>query len=135
MHDRDRMCALLAAQEPSWEPGTGHGESALFFGHLIGEVVRRVDGRSPGRFLTEEVCGPLELDFHVGLGAAERARAVDLTGREGLPPARSPRLSAGGRWTSRFPNRHTRTWPTPSSGGSLAASTNDGEAGQDRPGQ
>lgn len=76
----DWLCALLAAQEPAWEPGTAHGESALFYGHLVGELVRRVDGRGLGRFLREEVCGPLGLDFSVGLTAAEQARAVDLTG-------------------------------------------------------
>jgi CubicO group peptidase (beta-lactamase class C family) len=78
--DWDRLCALLAAQQPSWVPGTASGESALFFGHLVGEVVRRVDGRSLGRFLAEEVCRPLQLDFHVGLGSAELARTADLTG-------------------------------------------------------
>ena len=79
-YDWDRLCALLAAQEPAWEPGTAHGESALFYGHLVGELVRRVDGRGLGCFLREEVCGPLGLDFFVGLSAAEQARTVDLTG-------------------------------------------------------
>lgn len=79
-YDWDRLCALLASQEPSWAPGTRHGESALFYGHLVGEVVRRVDGRRPGRFLREEVCGPHGLDFHVGLTPSQQARAVDLVG-------------------------------------------------------
>jgi len=79
-YDWDRLCSLLAAQEPAWEPGTAHGESALFYGHLVGELVRRADGRGLGRFLREEVCGPLGLDFFFGLTAAEQARAVDLTG-------------------------------------------------------
>jgi CubicO group peptidase (beta-lactamase class C family) len=83
-YDWDRMCALLAAQEPSWEPGTALGESALFYGHLIGELIRRTDGRTPGRFLAEEICGPHDLDFHIGLGPADQARAIDLTG---LTPA------------------------------------------------
>jgi CubicO group peptidase (beta-lactamase class C family) len=78
--DWDRLCGLLAQQEPSWEPGTASGESALFFGHLVGEVVRRVDGRSLGRFLAEEICEPAELDFHVGLGPAELARTAELSG-------------------------------------------------------
>jgi CubicO group peptidase (beta-lactamase class C family) len=78
--DWDRMCGLLAAQEPEWVPGTAHGESALFFGHLVGELVRRVDGRSLGRFLRDEVCGALGLDFAVGLEAAAQRRVVDLTG-------------------------------------------------------
>src|SRR5690242_3826952 len=79
-YDWDRLCSLLAAQEPAWEPGTAHGESALFYGHLAGELVRRIDGRGLGRFLREEVCGPLGLDFSFGLAAAGQARAVDLTG-------------------------------------------------------
>jgi CubicO group peptidase (beta-lactamase class C family) len=79
-YDWDRMCALLAAQPPEWKPGTAHGESALFFGHLAGEIVRRVDGRMPGRFLHEEICGPLDLDFAFGLDAAAQGRAVELTG-------------------------------------------------------
>ena len=79
-YDWDWLCALLAAQQPSWEPGTAHGESALFYGHLVGELVRRVDGRSVGRFLAEEVCGPAGLDFAFGLSAAQQARTVDLTG-------------------------------------------------------
>jgi len=76
----DRLCALLAAQQPQWTPGEAHGESALFYGHLVGELVRRVDGRSLGTFLREEVCGPSALDFHVGLRPPELARAVELTG-------------------------------------------------------
>jgi CubicO group peptidase (beta-lactamase class C family) len=79
-YDWDLLCGLLAEQEPAWEPGTAHGESALFYGHLAGELVRRVDGRSVGRFLREEVCGPAGIDFAFGLTPAEQERAVDLTG-------------------------------------------------------
>jgi CubicO group peptidase (beta-lactamase class C family) len=111
------MCDLLARQEPTWPPGTAQGESALFYGHLLGEVVRRVDGRSLGRFLRDEVCGPLELDFHVGLTAGELGRVAELTGFDeefqaaqlgypelyqraiGNPPgARDPRVVNGERW-------------------------------------
>ena len=79
-YDWAHLCRLLAAQEPSWPPGTAHGESALFYGHLVGELVRRVDGRSIGRFLREEICGPAGLDFAFGLDPSQQARAVDLTG-------------------------------------------------------
>jgi CubicO group peptidase (beta-lactamase class C family) len=79
-YDWGRLCGLLANQEPAWEPGTAHGESALFYGHLVGELVRRIDGRRVGTFLREEITGPLELDFAFGLTLAEQARAVDLTG-------------------------------------------------------
>jgi CubicO group peptidase (beta-lactamase class C family) len=79
-YDWNRLCRLLAAQEPAWEPGTAHGESALFYGHLVGELVRRVDGRTLGRFLREEICGPLGIDFSFGLDPAQQARTVELTG-------------------------------------------------------
>ena len=79
-YDWAGMCDRLAAQPPAWDPGTAHGESALFYGHLVGELVRRIDGRSIGRFLRDEVCGPVGLDFSVGLSTADQARAVELTG-------------------------------------------------------
>jgi CubicO group peptidase (beta-lactamase class C family) len=79
-YDWDYLCGLLAAQEPAWEPGTAHGESALFYGHLVGELVRRVDGRGVGQFLREEICGPHGLDFAFGLSAAQQIHAVDLAG-------------------------------------------------------
>jgi CubicO group peptidase (beta-lactamase class C family) len=87
-YDWEGLCALLAAQPPAWPPGTAHGESALFFGHLVGELVRRVDGRGLGRFLREAVCGPLGLDFSFGLDPSQRQRAVELTG---FPLAVDPR--------------------------------------------
>jgi CubicO group peptidase (beta-lactamase class C family) len=86
-HDWDRMCALLAAQQPEWTPGTAHGESALFYGHLVGEIVRRVDGRHIGVFLRDEVCGPAALDFMFGLTPEDQARAVELTCLDAIAPA------------------------------------------------
>ena len=79
-YDWDLMCSLLERQEPTWPPGTAQGESALFHGHLLGQVVRAVDGRSLGRFLHDEVCAPHGIDFHIGLGAGELARVADLSG-------------------------------------------------------
>ena len=80
--DQDRMARALAAQAPWWPPGKGHGEAALVYGNLLGELVRRTDGRTLGTFLREEVCGPLGLDFHVGLRPDEIGRTADLTGFE-----------------------------------------------------
>jgi CubicO group peptidase (beta-lactamase class C family) len=65
--DWDLVVDLLAAQEPLWEPGTRQGYHALTYGHLVGELVRRVTGRSFGTFFRDEVAGPLGLDFWVGL--------------------------------------------------------------------
>ena len=65
--DADLVAARLAAQAPRWEPGTAHGYHALTYGWLVGEVVRRVSGRSVGRFLADEVTGPLGLETWLGL--------------------------------------------------------------------
>ncbi|MFI6458374.1 serine hydrolase domain-containing protein [Streptosporangium amethystogenes] len=70
----DPMVTALAAQRPSWEPGTEHGYHGLTYGWLVGEVVRRVSGRSLGTFLAEEIAAPLDLDVWIGLPEAERHR-------------------------------------------------------------
>jgi CubicO group peptidase (beta-lactamase class C family) len=79
--DREASTAHLAAQEPWWEPGTASGYHALNQGHLVGEVVRRVDGRTLGTFFAEEVAGPLGADFHIGLDPAEFGRVAEV-----IPP-------------------------------------------------
>jgi CubicO group peptidase (beta-lactamase class C family) len=68
------MVAALAAQRPKWTPGTAHGYHGRTFGWLVGEVIRRVSGRTPGRFFADEIAAPLELDFFIGLPASERGR-------------------------------------------------------------
>lgn len=72
------MIAALEAQRPLWEPGTDSGYHAHTFGFLVGEVVRRVSGRSLGTYLREEITGPLGLDFWIGLPAAEHHRAARI---------------------------------------------------------
>ncbi|SPL91764.1 Esterase A [[Actinomadura] parvosata subsp. kistnae] len=70
----DPVVDALAAQRPAWEPGTEHGYHAFTYGWLVGEVVRRVSGRSIGTFLAEEIAGPLGLDLWIGLPERERHR-------------------------------------------------------------
>jgi CubicO group peptidase (beta-lactamase class C family) len=74
----DPVVEALARQAPSWPPGTAHGYHATTFGWLVGEVVRRVSGRSLGTFLREEIAGPLGADFFVGLPATEEYRVARL---------------------------------------------------------
>ena len=59
MFDWEAMTRALAAQQPWWEPGTQHGYHAFTFGWLVGEVVRRISGRSLGTYFREEVAVPL----------------------------------------------------------------------------
>ncbi|TET77358.1 MAG: class A beta-lactamase-related serine hydrolase [Dehalococcoidia bacterium] len=66
-YDWDVMVHALEEQEPFWEPGTRHGYEVVVFGWLVGEVVRRVSGKSLGRFFQDEVARPLGLDFWIGL--------------------------------------------------------------------
>jgi CubicO group peptidase (beta-lactamase class C family) len=86
LYDWDTMCAALAEQAPWWEPGTGHGYHALTYAWLVGEVVRRVDGRSIGRFFREEVAEPLGLDAHIGCAPALDARIAELLPSPPPPP-------------------------------------------------
>ena len=79
----NKMTTALAEQEPWWEPGTKHGYHALTFGHLVGEVIRRITGKTPGTYLREEIAGPLGLDMHIGLDAKDDARAGDMIA---MPP-------------------------------------------------
>ena len=84
LYDWELTTGRLAAQAPWWEPGTRSGYHALTYGHLVGEVVRRVSGLLPGAFLEREVTGPLGIDFtHRAAGEGGRAgrRAGASAGR------------------------------------------------------
>ena len=82
LYDWEKATALLAAQEPWWKPGTAAGYHAATQGYLIGEVVRRITGRTLGTVFREEIAEPLGADFHIGLPAAEDHRVAAL-----IPPA------------------------------------------------
>ena len=88
MLDWDTVVAALADTEPLWEPGTQHGYHAVTYGWLVGEVVRRVSGRSIGQFFADEVAGPLGLDFWIGLPDEQVdrvSRLIPMSPPEGLP--------------------------------------------------
>jgi len=86
MYDWDRMVHGLEVQEPWWEPGTMHGYHTLTFGWLVGEVVRRVSGKSVGAFWRDEVAEPLGVDFILGLGERDDARVAEMIPGPPLPP-------------------------------------------------
>jgi CubicO group peptidase (beta-lactamase class C family) len=79
----DPVVEAIAAQAPNWEPGSAHGYHARSFGWILGEIVRRVTGRSLGRYFAEEIAGPLGLDFWIGLPEAELPRCARLIPPEG----------------------------------------------------
>ncbi|WP_405805641.1 beta-lactamase family protein [Streptomyces sp. NBC_00210] len=72
------MVAALAARRPLWAPDTAHGYHGRTYGWLVGEVIRRVSGRTPGRFFADEIAAPLGLDFFIGLPASERDRVSQM---------------------------------------------------------
>jgi CubicO group peptidase (beta-lactamase class C family) len=78
VYDWEMMTSALAAEQPWWEPGTKHGYHALTFGYLVGEVVRRISGLSPGAYLRKEIAEPLGLDIHIGLAEQHDARTAEL---------------------------------------------------------
>ncbi|HYD45055.1 MAG TPA: serine hydrolase domain-containing protein [Phenylobacterium sp.] len=90
VYDWEKMTSLLAAQAPYWEPGTASGYHALTQGYLVGEVVRRITGRSLGAVFRQEIAEPLGADFHIGLPAEHDPRVADL-----IPPPPGATISDG----------------------------------------
>lgn len=81
LYDWDKVVGILAAQELWWEPGTASGYHGMTFGHLLGELVRRVTGRSLGQFFREEVTDKLDADFYIGMDEKHAKRVAEL-----IPP-------------------------------------------------
>ncbi|MET0294429.1 MAG: serine hydrolase domain-containing protein, partial [Phenylobacterium sp.] len=84
-YDWDGVCARLAAMAPIWPPGSASGYHPATLGHLAGEIFRRVDGRTLGTALREDLAGPLGLDLWIGLPDAELARVSEMQRPTGLP--------------------------------------------------
>lgn len=114
LYDTERSTALLAAQAPWWAPGTASGYHLLTYGHLVGEIVRRVSGQRLTDFVRTEITEPLGADFHIGLDPAEHHRIspvvpppptqIDLARLDPHGPAvrtlANPPLDAAITWTS-----------------------------------
>lgn len=83
--DWDAICAKLAAMAPLWPPGTASGYHAVTYGYLAGEIFRRVDGRTMGRALKEDIAEPCGLDIWIGLPDAAHGRVADLKRPSALP--------------------------------------------------
>jgi CubicO group peptidase (beta-lactamase class C family) len=81
MYDWGKATSRFAAQAPWWEPGTASGYHALNFGHLIGEVVRRISGSGLKQFVASEIAGPLGADFQIGAAEPDWNRIANV-----IPP-------------------------------------------------
>lgn len=84
----------LAAMAPLWPPGERCVYHALSYGHLAGEILRRVDGRSMGAFVADEITVPLGASFYIGLPQVEDARAAEIVAG---PGANDTMIEAEGR--------------------------------------
>jgi CubicO group peptidase (beta-lactamase class C family) len=85
LYDWQKMTSRMAAQAPWWEPGTASGYHALNYGHLVGELVRRVSGKPLKQFVAEEIAGPLGADFQIGAAEGDWARIADVVPPPPLP--------------------------------------------------
>jgi CubicO group peptidase (beta-lactamase class C family) len=85
MYDWEKSTARFAAQAPWWTPGTASGYHALNFGHLVGEVLRRITGTSLKQFVADEIAGPLGADFQIGAAERDWGRIADV-----IPPPPLP---------------------------------------------
>ncbi len=90
LYDWPSATARLAAMAPRWEPGSAAGYHSLTQGYLVGEVLRRITGRSVGAFFADEVAGPLGADFHMGLSAEHDHRVAPAV----PPPSRDEDYTA-----------------------------------------
>ena len=77
-HRTEEIAARLAAAPLIWEPGSRVGYHSITYGWFVGELVRRVDGRTLGAFFADEVARPLGLDFWIGLPIEQHGRVAEL---------------------------------------------------------
>jgi CubicO group peptidase (beta-lactamase class C family) len=78
LYDHDKVAALLEEQEPWWEPGTALGYHAISIGNLMGEIIKRISGKTVGNFFREEIAEPLDIDFHIGLDDKHHSRVAEI---------------------------------------------------------
>jgi CubicO group peptidase (beta-lactamase class C family) len=85
LYDWEKATDRFAAQAPWWEPGSASGYHALNFGHLIGEVIRRITGKSLKQFVADEIAGPLGADFQIGAAEGDWDRIAAVVPPPPLP--------------------------------------------------
>ena len=78
LYDPDKVAALFEAQEPWWEPGTALGYHAISVGNLMGEIIKRISGKTVGNFFRDEIAKPLDIDFHIGLEDKHHSRVAEI---------------------------------------------------------
>ncbi|MEU2086300.1 serine hydrolase domain-containing protein [Streptomyces albus] len=90
LYDTPGAAARMAAQRPWWKPGTASGYHVMNYGHLVGELVRRITGQSLRQFVAEEIARPLGADFQIGAAEADWGRVADVVPPPPSGPAALP---------------------------------------------
>jgi len=85
LYDWPTATSRMAAQAPWWPPGTASGYHALNYGHLVGEVLRRISGKTLKQFVAEEIAGPLGADFQIGAAESDWDRIAPVVPPPPLP--------------------------------------------------
>ena len=84
-YDWDAICARIAAMAPLWPPGTASGYHPVTYGYIAGEIFRRVDGRTMGAALRQDLAEPFGLDLWIGLPDSEHARVAQMRRPPAMP--------------------------------------------------
>ncbi|APC21679.1 EstA family serine hydrolase [Pseudomonas protegens] len=83
MYDWEHMVEILAAEPLWWQPGTGLGYATTIFGWVIGELIRRIDGREPCTFIHEQITRPHDLEVYLGVEEQDFERIAHFDAAEG----------------------------------------------------
>ena len=123
--DWDRMCRGIADLVPMFPPGTRTAYQSLNYGYIVGEILRRVDGRPIAQFLQEEICKPLGINgAYLGVPDSELHRVAVLVDAPPAPPewdAQLPGEPAGSHVAEVFNRREVIQASVPASGGVFSA--------------
>jgi CubicO group peptidase (beta-lactamase class C family) len=98
------MTGAIARQPAEWAPGTRGAYQSMSMGFMLGELVRRVDGRALPAYFEEEIAGPLGVEYGWGLSDAQIARTADIvanSGHETLKAFADPSTMLGRAWHMR----------------------------------
>ncbi len=74
LHEVEPVLRALEVQTPLWKPGTANGYHAITYGWILGEIIRRIDGRTLGAFFAEEIANPLAVESYIGLPMSQEHR-------------------------------------------------------------
>lgn len=106
------LAEALAALAPLWQPGTASGYHPLTYGYIAGELAQRAHGTSLGTQLRKDICGPLDIDFWIGLPEAHHDRCAEMSRPKAMPElgpvSEARRIAFLTPWSS--PNRGGAVW-------------------------